>query len=214
MGEVKAEVRDLPREHDIIRVGDRGTHSVVVLGGLLQRYSSTADGQRQIHSFYLPSDAPSLETLYSDYMDNNLGAVVDSRIGLIPNAELYRLIDERPEIRKLLWRESLVQAAVFREWLKRNSRMLAHASMAHLFCEIFTRARAAGLVNGDTCDLPLSQQALADALGLSYVHANRTLMLLRDAGMVELRDGKLTVKQWKRLSETAEFDPLYLHLRR
>jgi CRP-like cAMP-binding protein len=210
---VEGEVRELARHKDIIRDGDRGTHTVIVLSGLLQRYTIGSEGKRQIHSFYLPTDSPCLETLYIDYMDNSLGAAVDSQVGLIPNEQIYQLIDERPEVRKLIFRETLVQAAVFREWLMRNSNMPAHAAMAHLFCEMFVRAKAAGLVIDNSFDLPITQETLSDAIGLTSVHVNRTLMLLRDAGAVEWRSGRLTVKDWEKLSATAAFDPHYLHLR-
>jgi CRP-like cAMP-binding protein len=210
---LEGEVRDIPRHKDIIRHGDRGTHAVIVLGGLLQRYTIGPEGKRQIHSFYLPTDSPCLETLYIDYMDNNLGAVVDSSVGLIPNEQLYGLIGEREGVRKLVWRETLVQAAVFREWLMRNSNMPAHAKLAHFFCEMFVRASAAGLVTEHSFDLPITQETLADAVGLTAVHVNRTLMLLRDAGVVEWRSGRLTVRDWGKLCETGDFDPHYLHLR-
>jgi CRP-like cAMP-binding protein len=207
------EVRDLARHKDIIRHGDRGTHAVIVLSGLLQRYTIGPEGKRQIHSFYLPTDSPCLETLYIDYMDNNLGAAIDSRVGLIPNEQLYRLIGEREGVRKLIWRETLVQAAVFREWLMRNSNMPAHSKIAHFFCEMFVRANAAGLVTENSFALPITQEMLADAVGLTGVHVNRTLMLLRDAGVVEWRSGRLAVRDWPKLSETGDFDPHYLHLR-
>jgi CRP-like cAMP-binding protein len=207
------EVLELERHKDIIRHGDRGTHSVVVLSGLLHRYTIGPEGARQIHSFYLPTDTPCLETLYIDYMDNNLGAAVDSQIGLIPNEQLYKVIDRRAGVRKLIWRETLVQAAVFREWLMRNSNMPAHGAMAHFFCEMFVRARAAGLVTDNSIALPITQEMLSDALGLTSVHVNRTLMLLRDAGAVEWRSGRLIVHDWEKLSVTADFSEHYLHLR-
>lgn len=213
LAELKAEVRELPRFTNVLRAGDRPVKVVVVLSGLLYRYGVGPEGGRQIHSFYLPSEAPSLETLYIDYMDNNLGAVVHSEVGLISHDQLYRLIDERPEIRKLLWRQTLVQAAIFRAWLARNSSMPAHASLAHLFCELFTRAKAAGLATDDSCALPLTQELVADALGLTPVHTNRTLQALRETGVVEWRSGRLTVRNWSKLSEIARFDPQYLHLR-
>ena len=207
------EIRDVPRYQDLLRAGDRPSHSVVILSGFLHRYTIGPEGARQIHSFYIPNDSPCLETLHIDYMDNSLAASVDSRVGLIPKRDLYRLIDERPDVRKVVWRETLIQAAVFREWLMRNSNMPAHAAMAHFFCEMFTRARAHGLVEGDSCPLPITQELVADAIGLTPVHTNRTLMLLRDSGLVEWRGGRLTVKDWDRLSELGDFDPAYLHLR-
>ena len=185
LAELDAEVRDLRRLTDVFQAGEQPASVVVVLSGLLYRYAVGPDGGRQIHSFYLPTEAPSLETLYIDYMDNNLGAVVHSKVGLISHDQLYRLIDQRPEIRKLLWRQTLVQAAIFREWLARNSNLPAHASLAHLFCELFTRAQAAGLTTDNSCALPLTQELAADALGLTPVHTNRTLQALRETGAVD-----------------------------
>ena len=210
---LEAEVREVRRLTDIFRAGEQPTNVVVVLSGMLYRYAIGPDGGRQIHSFYLPTEAPSLETLYIDYMDNSLGAVVHSTVGLISHDQLYRLIDERPEIRKLLWRQTLVQAAIFREWLARNSNLPADASLAHLFCELFTRAQAAGLTTENSCPFPLTQELAAAALGLTPVHTNRTLQALREAGAVDWRRGRLTVKDWARLSGMARFDPQYLHLR-
>jgi CRP-like cAMP-binding protein len=125
-----------------------------------------------------------LETLHIGVMDNNLGAVAPSRIGLVPHPELFRVMDARPNVLALIWRETLIQASTFREWLMRNSQKLAHVQMAHFFCEIMTRARAAGLTHDDACDLPIRQDDLGDALGISTVHVNRTLMMLRAAGLV------------------------------
>ena len=210
---LKGETRDLQRGDDILTVGERPTNVVVVLDGLLHRYTMTMQGNRQIHSYYIATDTPCLETVHIDVMDNTLGAAAPSRVGIVPHSEIYGIMDAYPKVAALFWRETLVQAAVFREWLKRNSQLLAHAQMAHFFCEMMTRAKAAGLARGDTCPLPITQEDLADALGMSGVHANRTLMMLRTAGLVEFQGGLLTVRDWGRLVEVAEFDPAYLHLR-
>ena len=91
--------------------------------------------------------------------------------------------------------------------------MPAHSSLAHLFCEMYTSAQAAGLTNGNSCALPLTQEFVADALGLTAVHTNRTLQALRETEAVEWRSGWLTVKDWPKLQAIARFDPHYLHLR-
>ena len=209
-----ADIRELPRLRDTLRVGDHPSEVVIVLSGLLYRYTIGPEGKRQIHSFYLPNEAPCLETLYIDYMDNNLGAVVNSKVAHVPHEALYRIIDERPEARKLLWRQTLVQGAIFREWLVRNSVLPAHAAMAHFFCEMFIRARAAGLADGDSMEFPLTQELVADALGLTSVHVNRTLQVLRETGAVEWKGGRLTIPDLGRLQLMADFNPTYLHLRR
>jgi CRP-like cAMP-binding protein len=210
---LKGEVRNVGRGHELFRVGDRPTEAVVVIRGLLQRHTLSAEGKRQIHSFYLPGDTPSVESIHVDRMDNILCAVVPSKVGLVPHAELKRVMEQRPNVLALLWRETLVQAAVFREWLLRNSRLLAHAQMAHFFCEILIRAKALGVARGNLCDLPITQEELADALGMTSVHVNRTLMVLRAGNLVEFERGQLHVLDWPKLAATGEFDPGYLHFR-
>jgi CRP-like cAMP-binding protein len=207
------EVKEVARGEDLLRDGDRPSTSVVVFEGLLQRYQISPGGRRQVHSFYIATDTPCLETLHIDYMDNNLGALAPSRVGIVHHAELFRVMEERPRLAALFWRDTLIQAAVFREWLLRNSQMLAHAQVAHFFCEMMVRAKAAGIAQGDSFRLPITQEDLADALGMTSVHVNRTLGMLRNAGMVEFRGGVVRIMQWERLVETAEFDPYYLHLR-
>jgi CRP-like cAMP-binding protein len=207
------ETRSVGRMRDVYRIGDHPEHVVLVLKGFLFRYSLGADGGQQVHSFYLPGEAPDLETLYLDYMDNGLAAAADSEVAMIPHAAVYRVIDDFPEARKLLWRQTLVQAAVFREWLVRNSHLTADGALAHLLCEIHVRAKAAGLADGWNCPLPVSQELVSDALGMTAVHVNRMMQLLRRSGAVEWRGGVLTIRDWDRLSDLAAFDPKYLHLR-
>ena len=196
-----------------MKAGDVPGFAVVVIHGFLQRYVSRRDGSRQVHSFYIPTDAPSLDSLHLDRADTSLCAVVPSEVGLIPHSALQDLMSARQNVQRLIWRSVLVQSSVYRQWLMRNSRLTADAAMAHLFCEIDVRYRAAGLANGDGCDVPLTQEMLADALGLTGVHVNRTLQSLRDTGMVEHKNGRLFVHDFRALASFADFDPSYLHLR-
>ena len=215
----KAAVRSIPGQirllepgEAVLREGERPTTSVVVLRGFMHRYSFTAQGARQIHSFYMVNDTPSFEAVPMEMMDNTLAAVTPCEVGVITHPDIMELMDARPNVGKLIWRETLVQGAVVREWLMRNSQMVAPAAMAHLFCEIMTRATVAGIASGDGCELPVTQEHLADALGMSAVHVNRTLMVLRSGGLVEFQQGRLTIPDMSKLVEVAEFDPSYLHL--
>jgi CRP-like cAMP-binding protein len=207
-GELKA----LKRHEDVSKAGTAPCFSVVVVTGFLQRHVSRRDGSRQIHSFYLPGDAPSLESLHLDYLDSNLGAAIPSEVAMIPHAELHGLMRERPSVQKLVWRSSLIQSSLYREWLTRNSRLTASGGMAHMFCEIYLRAKAAGLVESNSCEMPLTQEMLADALGLTGVHVNRTLQQLRELGFVDHHRGRLFVHDFDRLASFSDFDPTYLHL--
>ena len=211
--EVQGEIRTFRRHEDISKAGCEPAFSAVVVTGFIQRHVSRRDGSRQIHSFYIPGDAPSLESLHLDYLDSNLSAVVPSEVALIPQDDLHDLMNARPNVQALIWRSSLAQSAVYREWLMRNSRLAADGAMAHLFCEIYKRSSAAELLDRNSCEMPLTQEMLGDALGLTGVHVNRTLQQLRDTGMVDHKSGRLWVHDFQRLAEFADFDPVYLHVR-
>ena len=211
--QLSGEVRSYKRHEDIIKAGTAPSFSVVVVTGFLQRYVSRRDGSRQIHSFYIAGDAPSLESVKLDYLDSSLSAAMRSEVAVIPHCELFDLMQARPRVQDLIWRSAVIQSALYREWLMRNSRLTATGGLAHMFCEVFTRAKAAGLVENNSCQMPLTQEMVGDALGLTGVHVNRTLQQLRDTGYVDHHRGRLFIHDFKGLSNFADFDPAYLHLR-
>ena len=97
--------------------------------------------------------------------------------------------------------------------MARNSRLPAHSAMAHLFCEIYLRSKSVDQIEGGACAMPVTQDMLGQALGLTAVHVNRTLQSLRETGIIEHKSGRLYVHDFERLAAIAEFDPMYLHLR-
>src|ERR1043166_2167981 len=124
------EVRTYGRDHDIVRMGEKPTHSVIALSGMLHRYAERGDGARQIFGFYFATDAPCLETVHLDILDHNVAALVETRVGLIPLPALHALMDSRPRLLSLIWRQTLVQASMYRAWLMRNRTPPAHAALA------------------------------------------------------------------------------------
>jgi CRP-like cAMP-binding protein len=211
--QIKGEVRTIRRHKVIHSPGDIPRFVVVVLKGLLIRYAISKKGARQIHGFCIPTDTPSLEALHLDYMDDSLAALVSGLVGLVPHANLLSLMEQRPGVAALIRRAGALQGSMYRRWLMRNSTQNAAASMANLFCELYARADAAGLVCNGSCDLPVTQENLGEALGLTGVHVNRTLQLLRRQALVELKLGRLFVNDFDGLAKVAEFDPQYLHLK-
>ncbi len=119
-----------------------------------------------------------------------------------------------PRIASALWRQTLIDAAVFREWLTSIGQREAYNRVAHLLCEMMVRLRAVGLAQDDGCDLPITQSELGDALGLSTVHVNRTLQDIREANLISLKNNKLQVLDWEGLTRAGEFDPTYLRIKR
>jgi CRP-like cAMP-binding protein len=202
-----------PRQ-DLVREGDRPHECCLILEGFAYRYKLTHEGKRQIFSFHIPGDIPDLQSLHIDVMDHSLSSLTTCKALFISHETVRNLIQGCPRISDAFWRDALIDAAVFREWILNLGRREAYGRMAHLLCEFYVRLKAVGLTNGDACDMPFTQAELADATGLSTVHVNRTLQDLRGEGLITLRAGSLSVLDWDRLREAGEFDPTYLHLRK
>ena len=206
------QVMDIRTDQDIVREGDRPSRSCLILEGFACMSKITAQGKRQIMSFYVPGDIPDLQSLHLTVMDATLQTITPCKVGSIQHEALIGLCDRHPRIAHVLWRETLIDAAIFREWVMNVGRRDAYARMAHVMCEVVIRLRVVGLAQGNTCDLPMTQSEFADALGLSTVHVNRTLQEMRADKLIHLNGSKLTILDWEQLKEVGEFDPTYLHL--
>ena len=134
------------------------------------------------------------------------------KLAFISHQSLTQMFRRCPRLADVMWRDTLIDAAIFREWMVGMGRRSAYTRIAHVLCEVFVRLRAVGLANGLECELPITQAELGDALGLSTVHVNRSVQELRGDGLIELRRGFLTVLNWDGLKKAGEFDPTYLHL--
>ncbi len=209
---IRGEIRQIARGHDVLRSNGPPSSGVLLLSGLLHGYSARSDGAIQIHGFIFPGEAGGLDGLLLPTLNSAICAAVDSRCALISFADLKAVIDAHPELVTLMWRATTVQGAMAREWLVRNSLLSARGRMAHLFCEVFVRTRALGLCKTDTCAFPATQELLARTLGITSVHVNRTLQMLRDTGLVELKSGSLQITDYPALARLAGFDSRYLHL--
>lgn len=203
-------VRLRPRE-DIIREGDKPRHVNLIIQGWACRYKMLEDGRRQIMSFFLPGDICDLNIFVLREMDHSVGALTPLVYAEVAR-EAFDRIAERPRVLQAMWWDTLVAAAVQREWTINIGQRTAFERLSHLFCELFIRLRSVGLVRGNGCELPVTQSELADATGLTPVHVNRTLQDLRAQGLIILHGKELTIPDLGRLQDAALFNPNYLHL--
>jgi CRP-like cAMP-binding protein len=199
-------------DQDIVREGDRPSRCGLLLSGFACTYKVTAQGKRQIVSFNLPGDIPDLQSLHLKVLDSSISTMSPCRVGFITHEALRDLCIRHPRIAAALWRGTLIDAAVFREWVVNVGRREGTSRVAHVLCELLVRLRAVGLVEDHACDLPITQTEFADAVGFTTVHVNRILQQLRNDGLIELKGERLFVPDWERLKQTGEFDPAYLHL--
>jgi CRP-like cAMP-binding protein len=196
-----------------LRENQRPLHSTVVIDGYVYRHKLVRDGGRQIVAIHLPGDFVDLQNILLDEADHNIQALTHASLCEFPHAELLELAFRHPAIGKALWREALVEASLFREWITNIGRRDARARVAHLLCELAVRREAAELGSRQAFELPMTQEQLGDALALTAVHVNRTLRALEADGLIRRSKRAVMVGNWPRLRAAADFDPQYLHLK-
>lgn len=202
--------RALHPGEDLIHQGDKPHTATLVVSGMIARYHTIAAGRRQYLSFHFPGDWPDAQTIFLERMDHGVCAIGPASVVSIRHDQLRALFETRASVGFALWRETLIDAAIFREAISNNSSRAALARMAHLFCELFYRAQVAGIALDHSVPLPLNQAQLGEALGLALVTVNRLLQALRRTEAMQFRNGTLRVIDWDRLVEIGEFDPDYL----
>ena len=209
---VSANAETWRRGQDLMRQGERPENVRILLSGWACRYKVLDDGRRQICGFLIPGDMCDLHVSLLNHMDHNIGLLARARVATVPAAEMHALMERHRRVERALWCASLADEAILREWLVSAGRRDAFARVGHRLCEIRTRLGEVGLVdrNGEF-DLPLSQEELADSLGLSSVHVNRTLTRLRGEGLIEQKRRRMRLSQPERLADLCGFDPAYLH---
>ena len=203
---------DVAANRAVVREGETLNVSVLLLEGLMCRYRDLKDGARQMSELHVAGDFVDLHGFTLKRLDHNVMTLTPCRIAFVPHERLRRVTEEQPHLTRLLWFSTTLDAALHREWVMSLGRRSAIARLAHLFCELKVRLEIIGLTDGLAYDLDLTQTTVAECLGLTPVHVNRTLKQLRQTGAVEFRSGRVTIHDWDRLAAIADFDPDYLHL--
>ena len=144
--------------------------------------------------------------------DHNVQTITQATVAWITKRDLQQLIEDHPPIRKAVWRNALIEASIFREWVLNVGRREAVARVAHMLCEFAARREAAGLGSPDRFDLPMTQEEIGDATGLTPVHVNRMLQTLGARGVITRDKRDVRIVDWEGMRRLADFDPAYLHL--
>jgi CRP-like cAMP-binding protein len=200
--------------HDIAREGENPTVVRLLVSGWACRYKDLPDGRRQIVGFFLPGDFCDFNIYILSELDHSIGALTAVRYYEIQPQQFQAVIEQRPHLlRTLLWHE-MVSSGIQREWLLSIGQRSPFERLAHLFVELYYRLKAVGLAAGLRFDLPITQNHLAEANGLSLVHLNRTLQEMRREGLIELADRQLRIIDLDRLKQAALFNSNYLHFNR
>ena len=205
-------IRSLRASEFIVREDDRPTHSCLLLSGYAIRHKVAGNGGRQIFSIHMKGDVVDLHNSILRRADHNVQALTAVEVAMIPVAAIREIITAYPQVGEAMWYETLVDAAIFREWTLNVGRRDARARTAHLLCEFAVRLEVAGLGEKNQYELPMTQEQLADALALTNVHINRTLKGLANEGYIERSKRSVRILDFHQLARVADFDTRYLHL--
>lgn len=196
----------------IVREGDTLPSATLILSGLAIRHKVTIDGARQILSVHIPGDFVDLEGALLNVADHNVQALTRCEIAVVKREAVVDLVDNHPRVGRAMWVDTLIDGSIFREWVVNVGRRSARSAMCHLLCEFARRLEIAGLAEEYSYELPMSQEQLADALGITPVHVNRTLRELDREGLIRREKRFVYTKDWEALRRIGGFNELYLHL--
>ncbi len=206
--------RTYARGEVIIPEGKKVRDIHLVLTGLATRSKVLPDGDRQIMAFLVPGDLCDVEVFVLEAMDHDIAAVSDVTCVLIPARIVEGLLTESTTLTKALWWSTMTDSAVLRERIIDHGRRDARERVAHLCYEMLIRYRIIAETTDESFTFPITQEDLADATGMTPVHANRILRELRSEGLLELKNKVLTVLAPERLRDVAQYNANYLHLAR
>lgn len=212
--ELPGSPRRIARGNYIVREGDKTNRACLLLTGFAYRHKMVGDGGRQILAIHMAGDIVDLQNAFLRAADHNVQAITWGELVEIPRQAVQELAFERPRVGYAMWCDTLVDASIQREWTANLGRRSARVRTAHLLCEIGMRIELAGLGRRQRYELPMTQEELADALGLTSVHVNRTLMALNKDGLLHRSRDSIFVHDWRGLAREGDFSPDYLHVQR
>lgn len=177
----------------------------VIQTGWACSFKILPDGDRQIITFPLPGDCVGLRSILLRASDHSFSALTDLTLSTIEAPRMMSILTEFPRLGSaILWAVSRDEAMIV-EHLVSIGRRSAIERTAHFFLELYERLLLVGLAKNDTFDCPLTQYVLADALGLSAIHVNRTLRQLRELRLMTLRDRQVVIDDVNGLKELAGY---------
>ena len=201
-----------PARRMVIEEGEPLERSALLVEGLLARFKDMRDGQQQISELHVAGDFADLHSFTLKRLDHGILTLTACRIAWVGHDALTGVVGRFPHLGRLLWFSTNLDAAIHRAWTVSLGRRDAAARLAHLLCELQVRLEIVGLADPTGYPLALTQNDLANCLGLTAVHVNRVLRELRERGLVTFRGGHVTIADRAGLCHLAEFSPDYLFI--
>jgi CRP-like cAMP-binding protein len=195
---------------EIISEGRRCPAALLIIDGLAIRYRMLRDGQRQILNVVLPGDFAGIDSCRFEKALHSIRTLTPAVVAPIPVQQLLDLFDSHPRLAARLFWGFSCESTMLAERLIAIGRRSAKARVAHFLLELLVRLQAVGLADDRSYRLPLTQEMIGDALGLSIPYLNRILHDLRDEGLVHISEQSVYLDDLDELTAVADFEPTYL----
>ncbi len=205
-------IRRLDAGSYLVREGDLPTHCTVLVSGYAYRQKVTGEGSRQIMAICIPGDAVDLQNMFLNVSDHSVQLLTQCKVADVPREAMQQLVLTRPAVGTAIIELTLVEASILREWVVNVGRRDARARIAHVLCEFAVRLESRGLLTDHGFELPMTQEQLADATGLTSVHVNRVLKGLEADGLINRRRRHIHFDNWRALQDAGDFSRRYLHI--
>ena len=214
IAELPLTVANFSANEEIAGHGEATSRCTLVLGGFLYSHKRVNGSRRQITSFFIPGDIADLHTLHLAPLDHGLATLGPAAVAFMPHAAFRDMLDRSPRLSKAFWRDTFIRLAILREWVTNLGRRDSISRVAHVICELAVRLQGVDLAPNLCFSIPWTQTDLADACGISNVHANRVVQELRRLGLVEWDSRKIRIRDWDAIAKIGDFSDEYLQLGR
>ena len=196
----------------LVREGEKPDKCPILVAGFAYRQKMTAEGKRQIVAIHTPGDTLDFQNLFLDIADHNVQMLTRGEVAFVKGKDMQELSFSSRKIAEAFFVKTLIEASILREWVVNVGRRKAPERIAHVLCELGARLKSMGLDGEYRYELPMTQEELGDAVGLTPVHVNRTLKLLSEEGLITREKRSIGFPDWERLCDYADFVDRYLHL--
>ena len=208
--DLQSTTRIVRRNREIVTEGKKYDALFVLIDGISMRYRILHDGRRQIMNIALPGDFIGFPSNFFEEALYSVSALVESVVSPVPFAKLFGVFDSHPRLAAAIFWSFACETAMYAEHLIDVGRRSALERVAHFLLELLTRLKNIGLADERSFRMPLTQELIADALGLSVPHVNRTLRQLRDDELVSIEQNIVIVNNVEELAALADFKKSYL----
>ena len=198
------------KNKDVLISGNHYECIYVNHDGWLARYKILHSGARQIMDFILPGQVFGVQACVFKRCLYSVVAITESTLSSIQFETVDSVFDHNLALAKALFWSAAYEAAILGEHLIDAARRSAYERVSHLLLELFVRLNAVHLADDMTFSIPLTQELIADALGLTTVHVNRTMRALREDKLIAVDGHSVTILDFEALSLLSDFENSYL----